>query len=71
VGDQNWNGVGSRDGGVEMNEEEQLLEENGWTVECESPLEIRHKDGSFATGQAASIVLSYLQSEGEDSAVET
>ena len=38
----------------------EMLEENDWTVECESPFEIRHKDGSFATGQAAEIVLWFL-----------
>jgi hypothetical protein len=30
-----------------------ILEAKGWTVECESPLEIRHEDGSFATNKAA------------------
>jgi len=34
-----------------------LLERYGWIVECESPFEIRHEDGSFATGQAATTVL--------------
>lgn len=34
----------------------EILEEAGWTVECESPFEIRHEDGSFATGMAARIV---------------
>ena len=37
-----------------------LLERHGWEVECESPFEIRHEDGSFATKQAATIVLSAL-----------
>lgn len=27
--------------------DEQLLEKFGWTLECESPFEIRHEDGSF------------------------
>lgn len=40
-----------------------LLEINGWTVECESPFEIRHNDGSFATGQAARMVNDSLSSE--------
>lgn len=39
-----------------MNENNKLLEAYGWFVECESPFEIRHEDGSFATGQAAYIV---------------
>lgn len=32
----------------------------GWGIQCESPLEIKHKDGSFATLNAAEIVISYL-----------
>ncbi len=36
-----------------------LLEKDGWTVECESPLEIRHEDGSFATLGAANILVQY------------
>jgi len=32
---------------------EAKLEASGWIVECELPLEIRHEDGSFVTGQAA------------------
>ena len=34
-----------------------LLEAEGWTVICQSPFEINNKDGSFASGQAADIVL--------------
>lgn len=40
-------------------EDIQILEDNGWIIECESPFEIRHEDGSFATQQAAEIVLAY------------
>lgn len=40
-----------------------LLQVAGWTIECESPLEIRHQDGSFATGQAAKMVISSLEEE--------
>jgi hypothetical protein len=40
-----------------------LLERNGWEVECESPKEIRHSDGSFATGQAVNYVLIGLDRE--------
>jgi endonuclease III len=40
-----------------------ILEANGWTVECESPLEIRHEESeSFATGTAAYFVLDALVS---------
>ncbi len=36
----------------------ELLEKNGWTVECESPFEIRHKEtNSFASGLGAESVL--------------
>lgn len=45
---------------------EQRLQETGWTVECQSPLEIRHEDGSFASGQAAQIVIDSLESEAAE-----
>lgn len=38
-------------------DDEKLLEKHGWTVECYSPFEVRHEDGSFATGQAAQVLL--------------
>lgn len=39
-------------------EDKGLLGKFGWTVECESPLEIRHKDGAFVSGvQAVDAVL--------------
>lgn len=46
-------------------EDEAILTKNGWEIECESPFEIRHEDGSFATGQAAQIVLEELRGEEE------
>lgn len=49
-----------------MDEEEKLLGKNGWTIECQSPFEIRHNDGSFATMQAAHSVVSELEEEEED-----
>lgn len=42
-----------------------ILEENGWVVECESPFEIRKDDVSFATGEAAHIILYYLKEENK------
>jgi hypothetical protein len=39
-----------------MGKEENILKKYGWEIECESPYEIRHEDGSFATGQAAYMV---------------
>lgn len=45
-----------------MDEEDiELLEKYGWVVECESPFEIRHEDGSFATKSAAWIILYYYR----------
>ena len=44
-------------------EDKEILTKNGWEVECESPFEIRHEDGSFATQQAAWIVLQDLRGE--------
>ena len=42
--------------------DEELLKENGWEIECLSPFEIRHEDGSFATKSAAHSVLWELRS---------
>lgn len=38
-----------------------LLEANDWKVICESPFEIQHEDGSFASRTAAYLVLNYLE----------
>ena len=46
-----------------MLENEELLTKYGWTEECSSPFEIRHTDGSFATGSAAWTVLYALREE--------
>jgi hypothetical protein len=43
--------------------DEAFLESLGWTVECQSPFEIRHTDGSFATGQAATMALMVLKAD--------
>ena len=40
-------------------EDEELLNQNGWCVDCESPLEISHETGAVATGIAVDIVLMY------------
>ena len=42
---------------------EELLAAAGWQRECESPLEIRHPDGSFASGQAAILVIADLRED--------
>lgn len=50
-----------------MNEQDiTFLEKRGWTVECQSPLEIRHEDGSFATLNAAKIVLLWLKENPDE-----
>lgn len=41
----------------------ELLEKYGWMVECESPFEIRDKDGNFASGIAAKIVLDFYRDQ--------
>lgn len=43
---------------------ENLLKENGWEVECESPFEIQHQDGSFASMNAAYSVVEQLRLSG-------
>jgi hypothetical protein len=48
-------------------DDEVILRMNGWEVECQSPFEIRTTDGySFATNQAAYIVLNYLRPKDND-----
>ena len=49
---------------------ENVLHYFGWTIECESPFEIRYEDGSsVATGEAADIVMKHcydnLEKAGE------
>ncbi len=43
-----------------------LLKENGWEIECESPFEIRHSDGSFATMNAAYMILHVLKTNDKN-----
>lgn len=44
------------------NELEKYMEEEGWIVECESPLEIFHEETeSRANGYAAEIVIEYYR----------
>jgi hypothetical protein len=40
-----------------------MVKEMGWTVECESPIELRHEDGSFASGQAAYVMLNEIHQD--------
>lgn len=47
-----------------MKEDEKLLSRFDWEMECYSPFEIRSKDGcSFATGEAAQIILGICREE--------
>ena len=50
-----------------MENNKRILEDNGWEVVCESPFEIKTEDGSFASGEAASIILYHLKQESEKS----
>lgn len=53
-----------------MNEKDiEILAQNGWEVECESPLEISTHDGSFATNEAARIVLEMLKGQAAEEEV--
>ncbi len=55
-----------------MEKDELMMNRHGWTIECKSPFEIRHEDGSFASGQAARIIVDHVRSEddGEDELIE-
>ncbi len=41
--------------------DEELLNSFGWSIECESPLEVSHTDGSFASGQAVKYLIDGLR----------
>ena len=41
----------------------EYIENDGWIICCESPLELEHKDGDTATGLAAEYVLDELDVE--------
>ena len=43
--------------------DEEILRQNGWIIECESPYEIRHSDGSFAAGNAIKIIINSLRDD--------
>jgi hypothetical protein len=47
-------------------DDERLIEARGWIVECYSPLEIRHEDGSFASLNAAEILVMWLKENPEE-----
>lgn len=43
--------------------DEEILDKNGWVMECCSPLEITDNEGSFAQNQAARIVIESFHRE--------
>ena len=50
--------------------DEKLLNDNGWVVECRSPFKIRTKDGgSFASGQGAWMVVYGLKDDNQPSPI--
>ena len=52
-----------------MDNDEKLLNKYGWEIECESPFEIRHEDGSFAKMQAAHTVLESIKEEEKNNKI--
>jgi hypothetical protein len=44
-------------------ETERMLKEEGWTVDCESPLEMSDSCGSRATGAAAELVIAMAEAK--------
>lgn len=43
--------------------DEEILKYYGWDIECQCPYELRHPDGSFASGNAAIRVISSLRED--------
>lgn len=53
--------------GILTEEERSRLEDQGWTLVCESPLEIRHEESdSFASNVAAEMLIQMLLEEDEE-----
>lgn len=46
--------------------DEKLLEKYGWSLDCKSPLEVSHKDGSFARHLPASLLIDHLREVYEE-----
>ncbi len=40
-----------------------VLKKFGWSIDCQSPFDISHIDGSYATGQGAYIILEALKEQ--------
>lgn len=46
--------------------DEKLLEKYGWSLDCKSPLEVSHNDGSFARHLPASLLIDHLREVYEE-----
>jgi len=58
--------VGDGDNAM-TDEDRDILERHGWTVECESPCEVSHEDGSFARGRRpVDALVWFLKDEEKD-----
>ena len=50
-----------------MDEVAEMLDKEGWDLECWSPLEIRHREtGSFATGIAADFIIDHYKDQAKE-----
>ena len=47
-------------------EEKEIIEAQGWSVDCESPLSISHPDGSYAVGLAAEYAIDGIVEDSKD-----
>lgn len=46
--------------------DEEILDRCGWSLDCQSPLNISHTDGTMATNYAAQVMIDYLRDEFEE-----
>jgi len=51
---------------MEKLSDEQLLERYGWSLDCQSPLNISHKDGSQASNIPATLMIDHLREQYEE-----
>ena len=53
-----------------MQETAKLFEKYGWEMNCYSPLDIVHEDGSYAGGSAALLILADIREQERDKTIE-
>lgn len=51
---------------MSIEDDDNILEHFGWTMECQSPLEVSDENGDFARGFPAQLVIDHFRKEFEN-----